>query len=286
MSYEKNYTKRYREDDGALAPKFINWKTLAIIMICVFFALRAAPYISDALFYYKDIMTQNIFKATVRVMATLGDADEQIRLAWMYEHGLGVEKNYGQALMWYRRAAEQGHSHAQNNLASMYANGRGVERNYPQAAAWSRKAAALDQVWLELMYVTWYRKAAEEGLANAQNNLAWMYVNGRGVERNYGQAIEWIRKAAEQGLARAQNNLGWMYTTGRGVERNYRQAAEWSRKAAAQGNAQAQYRLGTMYANGRGVERDYEQAVMWFRKAAAQGNSYAEEALRRLRRKL
>ena len=47
MSYEKNY----HGDDGSLAPKFINWKTLAI-MICVFLALGVAAhfYINSALF--------------------------------------------------------------------------------------------------------------------------------------------------------------------------------------------------------------------------------------------
>ncbi len=49
--------------------------------------------------------------------------------------------------------------------------------------------------------------------------------------------------AAEQGYAIAQNNLGWMYQEGKGVQQDDAEAVKWYRKAAEQGNAEAQYRL-------------------------------------------
>jgi uncharacterized protein len=39
-------------------------------------------------------------------------------------------------------------------------------------------------------------------------DLGWMYADGRGVTQDDGQAVSWFRKAAEQGDAVAQNNLG------------------------------------------------------------------------------
>ena len=63
----------------------------------------------------------------------------------------------------------------------------------------------------------WYRKAAEQGLAEAQNNLGLMCVLGRGVSQDDAEAVKWFRKAAEQGYAPAQNNLGEMRRQGRGV---------------------------------------------------------------------
>ena len=44
-----------------------------------------------------------------------------------------------------------------------------------------------------------------------------MYDNGRGVPQDDTEAVKWYRKAAEQGHAEAQNNLGVMYLNGRGV---------------------------------------------------------------------
>jgi TPR repeat protein len=83
-----------------------------------------------------------------------------------------------------------------------------------------------------------------------------MYANGQGVPQDYVQAVSWYRKAAEQGDADAQFGLGTMYFNGRGVPQDYAQAVSWFRKAAAQGDAKAQNSLGVMYANGQGVPQD------------------------------
>ncbi len=61
---------------------------------------------------------------------------------------------------------------------------------------------------------------AKQGDANAQNNLAMLYVNGRGVEKNSGEAVRWLQKSVDQGNASAQVNLGTLYATGDGVDKN------------------------------------------------------------------
>ena len=89
------------------------------------------------------------------------------------------------------------------------------------------------------------------------NNLGVMYANGEGVSRDDKQAAFWFRKAAEQGYAEAQLILGLMYNEGQGgLEKDYSQAVAWFRKAAEQALAMAQYNLGVMYANGAGVTHD------------------------------
>ena len=85
----------------------------------------------------------------------------------------------------------------------------------------------------------WYRKAAEQGNANAQNNLGLMYKRGEGVPQDYAEARKWYRKAAEQGLADAQYNLGIMYNEAQGVTQDYVQAHMWWKLAAAQGDEDA-----------------------------------------------
>ena len=63
----------------------------------------------------------------------------------------------------------------------------------------------------------WYRKAADQGIAEAQFNLGVMYRDGQGVTQDYAEAVKWFRKAADQGNADAQFNLGVMYRNGEGV---------------------------------------------------------------------
>ena len=66
-----------------------------------------------------------------------------------------------------------------------------------------------------------------------------MYEHGGGVPQDYAEALKWYRKAADQGFAKAQNNLGIMYDRGQGVLQDYVQAHMWFNLAAAQGNERA-----------------------------------------------
>jgi TPR repeat protein len=103
-----------------------------------------------------------------------------------------------------------------------------------------------------------------------------MYDNGDGVGKDMQQAVTWFRKAAEQGHAQARHSLALKYTNGDAIERDmqnkhHRPAVAWFKKAAEQGHSQAQYLLGGMYVNGDGVDRDLNQAAKLFQKAARQG---------------
>nr|WP_213395103.1 tetratricopeptide repeat protein [Yoonia sp.] len=60
----------------------------------------------------------------------------------MYSIGIGVPRDYAEAVRWYRLAADQGFSHAQYNLGWMYHNGQGVPQDYAEAVRWLRLAAA------------------------------------------------------------------------------------------------------------------------------------------------
>ena len=55
--------------------------------------------------------------------AANGDLNAQIALGTMYYTGKGLPQNYGEALKWFRRAADQGSSAAMHNLGEMYLSG-------------------------------------------------------------------------------------------------------------------------------------------------------------------
>jgi uncharacterized protein len=116
-----------------------------------------------------------------------------------------------------------------------------------------------------------WRPLAEEGHAEAQNMLGYMYRFGEGVPQDFEQARQWYRRAADQGNATAQNNLGAMYRQGLGLPQDYQEAFRWFLRAAEQGNGGAQNHVGLMYYKGEGVEKDLIQAYMWAYLAAQQG---------------
>ncbi len=74
---------------------------------------------------------------------------------------------------------------------------------------------------------------------------------------DYAMAFKLSLPLAEQGDAEAQNNLGVMYGHGWGVAQDDTEAVTWYRKAAEQGDARAQYMLGFMYDHGQGVAQDF-----------------------------
>ena len=177
-------------------------------------------------------------------------------------------------------------------LAKLYENGTGVSQNDSGALEWYRKAAengnAEAQIELGKRYfegrgvstnedeaVKWYTKAAENGNTDAQLALGDRYF----VEQKYSAAAKWYRKAAEQRISNAQYKLGLMYSQGQGVERNYVEAAEWYRKAADQGLPEAQRRLAGLFESGNGVGQSYAEAVKWYQKAADQRSKEAQYSL-------
>lgn len=88
------------------------------------------------------------------------------------------------------------------------------------------------------------------------------------------------RPLADQGDAEAQYHLAWLYANGQGLRQDPRSAADWWHKAAQQGHIDAQAALGSAYLKGRGRSKDEQKAVHWLASAAQGGN---DEALARLR---
>jgi len=53
----------------------------------------------------------------------------------------------------------------------------------------------------------WFRKAAEQGYADAQCALGELYLNGFGVTRDVNEAKIWFNKSARQGNKKAAELL-------------------------------------------------------------------------------
>lgn len=84
----------------------------------------------------------------------------------------------------------------------------------------------------------WYRRAANQGSAQAQTELGDMYAAGLGVPQNLAEAARWYRAAAEQRsleswpAGKAESSLGYMYAVGEGVPQDFAEAAKLFRMAA------------------------------------------------------
>ncbi len=73
-----------------------------------------------------------------------------------------------------------------------------------------------------------------------------------------------FRRLAQKGDRRAQNDLAFLYLTGQGVEKNYRVAAKWFRAAADRGHMTAMFHLAEMYDAGWGVAKSTVVAYKFY----------------------
>jgi uncharacterized protein len=188
-------------------------------------------------------------------------ADETYRLA-------DSAKTDAAAFERLKRLAESGDMNAQVSIATLYD---------PSLNDSKLTKADVNQA------IAWYTKAAEQGQALAQANLAVLFYNGNfGVTQNFATAFFWAQKSAAQGFAAGERTLAICYQYGNGVAADPNQAFQWFEKAANNGDAYAQNALGEAYANGRGVAKDMEKARYWFEQAKAKGNTDAAANLSRV----
>ena len=115
--------------------------------------------------------------------------------------------------------------------------------------------------------------------------LGMLAVSGWAEDLKPGPYSAELVKEAEAGVAEAQSELGMCYFKGRGVAKDYEEAVKWWTKAAEQGDALAQFCLGNTYFTGEGVTKDEKEAVKWCTKAAEQGFPPAKEVLETMKSK-
>ena len=157
--------------------------------------------------------------------------------------------------------------------------------------------------------------AANKGVKQAQFDVAIGYEMGKGVPQNYEEAAKWYRKAAAQGVKEAQDNLNELINEGKiksaspsstsshtppssatskpasvssatgSQEERFKQAYKFLcslryveaipilQKLVNEGHFESHWRLGLLYEDGEGTSQNYAKAVELFRKGAEKGDS-------------
>lgn len=153
-------------------------------------------------------------------LAKEGDSAAQNNIGWLYENGLGVERNDQKACFWYTKASNKDVL-AKVHLAAMIAKGKCKNKDHNMAIRLLAEAAYegnKNPYIVDLL--TWY---AKNNYSAAQYELALLYKDGIIVNKNDKLAFQWCQKAASKKHA-ANTMLGEMYLRGIGVKRNTEQA--------------------------------------------------------------
>ena len=134
--------------------------------------------------------------------AEQGNTMAQFNLGWCYRCGKGVETDYAKAVEWYTKAAEKGHRDALCELGLYYDDvseeSWGPSGDFAKAEEWYLKA--VNQGYKRGQYRLGWLYFCYSGLRT-----------GRIIVNNTNNAIKWLTEAANQGEADAMENLGYIY---------------------------------------------------------------------------
>lgn len=114
--------------------------------------------------------------------------------------------------------------------------------------------------------IEWYQRGAEEQFPYAMVNLATMYKDGVGLEKDSEKAKALYERAYRlhgENAGEAANLIGIIYYN----EGKYDKAIEWYKKGSAEGFPYSMANLGGMYNDGTGVGKDIDIAKAWYMRA-------------------
>ena len=201
----------------------------------------------------------------VREAAERKDAGAMFRMYEIHQEGFGVKPDRVAAERWLTKSAEAGNSSAQYILAQLLESPRRGSGNRVGDAPASMAEA-----------IKWYRRAAANGILDAQYELADCHFWGNGLEQDEAAGLELMRATADAGFPRAQLRLAELYARGIGEPRNANDTPDailqrmvTNRVVADFDAVGTAYRtIVTRYVRGIGKPKDLITAVDWYCRVA------------------
>ena len=154
-------------------------------------------------------------------------------------------------------------------LESEYADAATRGEAWAQTKLGKAYVANIEDAQIQQRGVELLSQAAEQDDAEAIYLLAMLSVTGIAVEQSNLNAFAQMKRAAELGFAEAQFELAAMYMEGRGTNVERDAAIRWARESSAAGHIPAKYALAMALLE---QDASSEEAIMWLESAANSGH--------------
>lgn len=150
-----------------------------------------------------------------RKAAEMGSGSAMLALSSIYRNGFGVQVNISESNMWLKKSADAGYGAAMFSIIGRYRDGSdGFEQN-PSLA---------------FMYVQ--RICAVEGWSTfGRFETAESYLKGIGTSKDVNRAYNMFLALANEGYADAQFKLAYLFASGKEFDSNHEQAMYWANQA-------------------------------------------------------
>lgn len=189
-----------------------------------------------------------------------------------------------------RRASDSDNVSSLNDLGCLSMWGVGTHRNMKMALSYFMEASMKNNLFATLNLALLYQDGygVEKDLNKARDLFMRAYESGYtdalvlcgdsywesedGMTPDYSKALACYQKAMLRRCPYAAFRLGWLYNEGLGVEQDTVKALNYYKQAVSMSYPDALADMGSFYRKGILVERDYKKAMEYLQKAAAKEN--------------
>ena len=285
----------------------------------------AQAMVSLGLCYERGLGVDKDAEAALRLYkkaSDLGDANAMYRTGHLMLSAPELKADYSSARIYILRAARKDHLSAMLTMGAFAAGGKGVQKNFDDAIRWYKRAVTTDISYSPAPFDFPERfetasKAAIRARIEAQYRLGMILARHKPSAQGYIEAFELISLAAAMGhkdamteitkifvsggdlkayyespfshesatfsdgnprpdsntLASAMNKLGNAFSDGKGMLKKNPSAAVRCYKISAElGHIDAAYHYGWCLRHGVGVRENNTEAVKWLKLSADMGN--------------
>ncbi|MCZ6167901.1 tetratricopeptide repeat protein [Campylobacter ureolyticus] len=203
---------------------------------------------NNTLFGGFDLYNSEISQSDI--LCNNGDSSACLWIGDGYFFSKVLPLNYSMAAKYYKKAYDiSGEPRGLVNLGFIYANGLiDMHKNYEEA-------------------FKYYKISCDYRDPNGCYNLATLYRDGLGTEKDTKKAVELFEMACNNRFFKGCSILSSFYSLGLYVEQDYTKSFEYAKKAYDGGDTSVAFIFGAAYCEGEGVEQDYEMAYKYFKES-------------------
>lgn len=213
---------------------------------------------------------------------------DQVRLLPSFEKGSEFEtgSKTKEAFKWVEKSAHQGNRIALYCLGMFYGFGMGVTKDFDQAIKYYEKAATLGfakacKPLAALLYrkndykqaADWLWRGFDEGDLECKVDIARMFLGGKlGVNKDERKGFRLVKEAYEMNAKGAVGLLGTCYAEGLGTSKDLPKAYALF-KEGSKIDRESKFHLGIMYLKGVGTEKDEQKGLALIEELATTGDN-------------
>lgn len=222
-----------------------------------------------------------------------GNALSCVNLGFLYNNGVGLEKDYQKAYEYYKMGCDMKSGIGCSDVGYLYQNGYGVKKDYSKASKYYKigcdMKSGLGCLNLGFLHakgkgvkksrklaLKYYSLACKLDEDQGCVNMGYAHEKGlKGVKKSYEKAVSYYKKGCklENGIGCA--SVGYMYEKGKGVTKNSKTAAYYYKAACSLRNGRGCAGMGYFYREGiGGFDKDYKKAMNYFMRSCNLKNSY------------